>query len=740
MFASVIVDSNYSKLDKTFTYIVPTELEELIRVGMTVLVPFGKGNRPMKAYVMEIMYDIPESTLDDGMSFAYKEITGIYKDKLKIEDKLIALAGFIKHNFGGTMAAALKIVMPVRDKVREVTRHYIYRSADVFAIKNIIANTSAAHKNVLALLKRLVDEEVISFTNYADTGVSKTTLEKLVKEGIIRIDDKREYREVCVSSDEETLVSLNAEQKAVYDDFVSKYDMGVRDTSLIYGITGSGKTEVYIYMASHVVSLGRKVIILIPEIALTKQTVERFRRRFGERVAILNSKLNQGEKYDQMSKIHDDEVDVVIGPRSALFVPFADVGLIIIDEEHESSYRSEQTPRYDTREVAREFARLHDASLVLGSATPSLISYKRAMEHEYAYYELKNRAIEGATLPDVSIVDLRAELSSGNLNIISRELDFKIRDRLSKHEQIMLFINRRGVAGFISCRQCGFVIKCPHCDVSMRLHNDGKLHCHYCMHTTEMVKTCPECGSKYIGTFKAGTQRLEEVVRKMYPEARVLRMDSDTVSKKGEYEGLLETFRKKEADILIGTQMIIKGHDFPDVTLVGIMAADMSLYVDDYSAAETTYQIVAQASGRAGRSAKKGEVVLQTYSPDHYCIQAAAHQDYRAFYDTEYAFRKNFGYPPFSNMLAIRVMSKDEEELVKCSKSLALLFVMNADGEEVLGPQQANIYKLNDYYRHMIYVKSPYYENLVAVKDIVENEVTDNPDYRKVLVGFEFTR
>lgn len=740
MFASVIVDSNYSKLDKTFTYIVPTELEELIRVGMTVLVPFGKGNRPMKAYVMEIMYDIPESTLDDGMSFAYKEITGIYKDKLKIEDKLIALAGFIKHNFGGTMAAALKIVMPVRDKVREVTRHYIYRSADVFAIKNIIANTSAAHKNVLALLKRLVDEEVISFTNYADTGVSKTTLEKLLKEGIIRIDDKREYREVCDSSDEETLVSLNAEQKAVYDDFVSKYDMGVRDTSLIYGITGSGKTEVYIYMASHVVSLGRKVIILIPEIALTKQTVERFRRRFGERVAILNSKLNQGEKYDQMSKIHDDEVDVVIGPRSALFVPFADVGLIIIDEEHESSYRSEQTPRYDTREVAREFARLHDASLVLGSATPSLISYKRAMEHEYAYYELKNRAIEGATLPDVSIVDLRAELSSGNLNIISRELDFKIRDRLSKHEQIMLFINRRGVAGFISCRQCGFVIKCPHCDVSMRLHNDGKLHCHYCMHTTEMVKTCPECGSKYIGTFKAGTQRLEEVVRKMYPEARVLRMDSDTVSKKGEYEGLLETFRKKEADILIGTQMIIKGHDFPDVTLVGIMAADMSLYVDDYSAAETTYQIVAQASGRAGRSAKKGEVVLQTYSPDHYCIQAAAHQDYRAFYDTEYAFRKNFGYPPFSNMLAIRVMSKDEEELVKCSKSLALLFVMNADGEEVLGPQQANIYKLNDYYRHMIYVKSPYYENLVAVKDIVENEVTDNPDYRKVLVGFEFTR
>ena len=740
MFASVIVDSNYSKLDKTFTYIVPTELEELIRVGMTVLVPFGKGNRPMKAYVMEIMYDIPESSLDDGMSFAYKEITGIYKDKLKIEDKLIALAGFIKHNFGGTMAAALKIVMPVRDKVREVTRHYIYRSADVSAIKNIIANTSAAHKNVLALLKRLVDEEVISFTNYADTGVSKTTLEKLVKEGIIRIDDKREYREVCDSSDEETLVSLNAEQKAVYDDFVSKYDMGVRDTSLIYGITGSGKTEVYIYMASHVVSLGRKVIILIPEIALTKQTVERFRRRFGERVAILNSKLNQGEKYDQMSKIHDDEVDVVIGPRSALFVPFADVGLIIIDEEHESSYRSEQAPRYDTREVAREFARLHDASLVLGSATPSLISYKRAMEHEYAYYELKNRAIEGATLPDVSIVDLRAELSSGNLNIISRELDFKIRDRLSKHEQIMLFINRRGVAGFISCRQCGFVIKCPHCDVSMRLHNDGKLHCHYCMHTTEMVKTCPECGSKYIGTFKAGTQRLEEVVRKMYPEARVLRMDSDTVSKKGEYEGLLETFRKKEADILIGTQMIIKGHDFPDVTLVGIMAADMSLYVDDYSAAETTYQIVAQASGRAGRSAKKGEVVLQTYSPDHYCIQAAAHQDYRAFYDTEYAFRKNFGYPPFSNMLAIRVMSKDEEELVKCSKSLALLFVMNADGEEVLGPQQANIYKLNDYYRHMIYVKSPYYENLVAVKDIVENEVTDNPDYRKVLVGFEFTR
>ena len=416
------------------------------------------------------------------------------------------------------------------------------------------------------------------------------------------------------------------------------------------------------------------------------------------------------------------------------------MGLIIIDEEHESSYRSEQAPRYDTREVAREFARLHDASLVLGSATPSLISYKRAMEHEYAYYELKNRAIEGATLPDVSIVDLRAELSSGNLNIISRELDFKIRDRLSKHEQIMLFINRRGVAGFISCRQCGFVIKCPHCDVSMRLHNDGKLHCHYCMHTTEMVKTCPECGSKYIGTFKAGTQRLEEGVRKMYPEARVLRMDSDTVSKKGEYEGLLETFRKKEADILIGTQMIIKGHDFPDVTLVGIMAADMSLYVDDYSAAETTYQIVAQASGRAGRSAKKGEVVLQTYSPDHYCIQAAAHQDYRAFYDTEYAFRKNFGYPPFSNMLAIRVMSKDEEELVKCSKSLALLFVMNADGEEVLGPQQANIYKLNDYYRHMIYVKSPYYENLVAVKDIVENEVTDNPDYRKVLVGFEFTR
>ena len=532
-------------------------------------------------------------------------------------------------------------------------------------------------------------------------------------------------------------IVLNEEQQSVVSDFSREYDEGIRRTYLIHGITGSGKTEVYIEMIRHVVSQGKQAIVLIPEIALTYQTRLRFMKYFGDRVSIMNSTLAQGERYDHCMRAKEGLVDVVIGPRSALFTPFEKVGIIVIDEEHETTYKSENMPRYHAREIAIKLASMHNASVVLGSATPSIDSYYHAMRGDYKLYKLNNRAL-GGSLPRCEIVDLREELKAGNRSIFSRRLAQLLDEKLRSGQQAMLFLNRRGYAGFVSCRACGTVIKCPHCDVSMYEHRGaGRMVCHYCGYEIPIPKKCPKCESKLIGSFKAGTEQIENEVKRMFPNVGVVRMDADTTGRKGDYERILKEFKSGKAQVLIGTQMIVKGHDFPRVTLVGIIAADISLGSSDYRASERTFSLLTQAAGRAGRGELPGEVVIQTYQPDNFAIRLAATQDYEAFYNEEIAYRDICSYPPVSDILAVMITSKDEDAGFMLSDRLSNFVKIKSDAT-LIGPSRAGIGKINDYHRFVFYLKHSDMNALVKAKDIMEEYMEKRDLPGKCHVYFDF--
>ena len=542
---------------------------------------------------------------------------------------------------------------------------------------------------------------------------------------------------------------LNAAQQSVVDAIEGDIAAGLRNTYLIKGVTGSGKTEVYMELIAHCIQSGRQAIVLIPEIALTYQTVMRFFSRFGNRVSIINSRLSNGERYDQFERAKNGDIDIMIGPRSALFTPFSNLGLIIIDEEHENSYKSESVPRYHAREVAIEYARMSDAIVVLGSATPSVDSYYKAKTGVYRLLELDTR-VDDRPLPKCEIVDLRQELREGNRSILSTRLQELMEERLQNGQQTMLFLNRRGKSAFMSCRACGFVVKCPHCDVSLSEHSGGVMVCHYCGYRQPVPKVCPSCGSKYISGFKAGTQKIEAMVAKRFPQARILRMDYDTTRAKDAYEKILQAFSNHEADILIGTQMIVKGHDFSNVTLVGVLAADMSLHVNDFHAAERTFALLTQAAGRAGRGKLPGNVVIQTYDPDHYAIQTAKEQDYEAFYDKEIEYRRLMNYPPVWNMLLIHVTSPDESECGSVAQRVhdtAAQMISHIEKSQspydrhqiqLIGPADATIAKVNDIYRKVIYMKTSDYAALISVKDGIEQAVKADTAMKNANISFDF--
>ena len=532
---------------------------------------------------------------------------------------------------------------------------------------------------------------------------------------------------------------LNAAQQSVVDAIEGDIAAGLRNTYLIKGVTGSGKTEVYMELISHVLDQGRQVIVLIPEIALTYQTVMRFYRKFGDRVSIMNSRLSAGERYDQMMRAKRGEIDVMIGPRSALFTPFPNLGLVVIDEEHEPTYKSEQIPRYHARETAIQRAKEEDASVVLGSATPSMEAMYRARKGEYVLYEMRHRS-RMQQMAKVYTVDMREELKNGNHTILSGKLQSLMEERLERGEQIILFLNRRGYSGFVSCRECGHVIQCPHCNVSLSVHKGGKMVCHYCGYEQPKIRVCPECGSGFIGEFKAGTQQIEEMVRRRFPQAKVLRMDMDTTKKKDAHTKILSAFANEEADVLVGTQMIVKGHDFPNVTLVGVLAADLSLYTDDYRSGERTFQLLTQAAGRAGRGMREGEVVIQTYSPEHYAIKAAAAQDYEAFYEQEIRYRELLGYPPAEELMAVLAAGEDERLLETGCKYLKE-YVLRIKGKaplEVIGPASPGVDKIKDIYRRVIYIKAPEYRTLIRVKDLMEQYIEINSGFAKLRIQFDF--
>lgn len=753
-YADVIVDISHDSVDRPFEYIIPDELEEQVQCGSQVQVPFGRGSRLVQGFVINVKgqasYDVQK----------LKPIRSVTPKSTSLEGHMIELAAFIRHNYGSTMNRALKIVLPVKKRSGPVVQKMVYCCADDETLRQAY-ETYQKDKRTAAkcrILKEMISEKVLPYEIVRHKlNIAPATLNSLEKEGLIRIDEKENLRDVLPKGGGGTYeIQLNPQQQEITDRIWQRYEDGDRRPSLIRGITGSGKTEIYIELISRMVQKGRQAIVLIPEIALTYQTVLRFYKKFKDRISVVNSRLTMAQKYDQLEKVRRGEVDIIIGPRSALFAPFSNLGIIIIDEEHEGTYKNEHAPGYHSREVAIKLASMTDGIVVMGSATPSVESYCKAKKGIYELYQLEQRA-KGSELAQVDIVDLRQELQAGNRHMISRRLHELIQDRLEKKEQVMLFINRRAYQSFVSCRSCGTALQCPHCDVSLKYHRNGKLMCHYCGFEMPMVKQCPSCGSPYIGTYGAGTQKVEEEVLRLFPDAKVLRMDMDTTKEKDGHEKILSAFADQEADILVGTQMIVKGHDFPNVTLVGILAADLSLYAGNYLAQERTFQLLTQAAGRAGRGSRPGNVVIQTYSPDNYSIVLGAKQDYPAFYEHEMSYRRLLGYPPAMNMVGILISSEKEKLLDLVCQELSSLIDQTiaglvSGGEngtsriQKIGPSQAPISKIKDSYRKLIYIKAEDYEDLTRIKDLVEDYAENcaknsakNWNEKEVKISFDFS-
>ena len=537
---------------------------------------------------------------------------------------------------------------------------------------------------------------------------------------------------------EEAPLSLTKEQANVLEGIKLAFSKGEK-AALLFGVTGSGKTEVYLKLMEEIIRKGKEVIFLIPEISLSFQTRSRIEKRFPGLVSVLHSKMSQGERAESMEKCRSGEVKILMGPRSALFAPFSNLGLIIMDEEQDRSYKSEQAPRYETRDVIRKRGELSSCPVLFGSATPSVQLFSEVEKGDLPCFCLHNRAVEGSTLPKMQVVDMRKELEEGNRSIFSRVLEGKIQERLDRGEQVMLFMNRRGYAPFVSCRKCGEALRCPHCDVSLNLHKNGILQCHYCGYQTNLPKICPNCKSKYLAAFGTGTEKLESICHSIFPKAGILRMDRDSTGKKGKYEEILQAFSEEKADILLGTQMIVKGHDFPKVTLVGIIAVDQILLDSDFQAGEWAYQLITQVSGRAGRGERAGEVLIQSYQPDHPLLELALKQDYLSFYKEEKNYRKRLSYPPFSVMLAIQCIYTEEAYLDYILGKLMprVQERIRDGGGETYGPFPATVYKIKDKFRKIIYIKHSNHDIILQLRDYFIQELKQEDKRNLILLQFD---
>lgn len=745
LYADVIVDISAENLDRTYQYIIPEELKKEVKIGTPVIIPFGKGNRNISGYVV----GISDRTRFDKNKL--KSIVSVSEKGISSTRILLTLAYWLKEYYGSTMNDAIRTTLPVKKKIREAANKSVVLKISSDDAKKLL-NELSCKKNAAArirLLTELIEKGSLDYRYVRNTlNVQQSSLNNLIEKGIIVIENHRLYRTPFSDADiPDKKVVLNDEQQKAADGILLGYYEHKYRSYLLYGVTGSGKTEVYMSVIEKVVADNRQVIMLIPEIALTYQTINRFYRRFKDRVSILNSRMSAGERYDQYERAKKGEIDIIIGPRSALFVPFERLGLIIIDEEHEDSYKSDMPPKYHAREAAAMLAKLHNAVVVLGSATPSVDTYYKSVP-EYPYddriirYELTKRTGD-AHMPDVEVVDMRQELRNKNYSMLSVALRNKIEKCLERKEQIMLFINRRGYTGFVSCRNCGESIRCPNCDISLTIHHTagkGKMMCHLCGYETAIVTKCPNCASSYIGGFGAGTQKIEEMVKSTFPQAKVLRMDADTTSGKTGHEKILAAFSRREADILIGTQMIVKGHDFPYVTLVGILAADMTLHISDFRASEKTFELLVQAAGRAGRGRLKGEVVIQTYKPEHYAVTCAAAQDYKSFFEQELSYRKIMKYPPVSHLMTVFVSSDSErissiimDSAVKAVYSI----ILTHSGAVCIGPAKHPVFKANNMYRYLMHIKCSDIIVLEGIRKAVESAVSEEFAGYKYIMQFD---
>ncbi|MFY0780264.1 primosomal protein N' [Peribacillus simplex] len=761
--ASVIVDVPAKQTDREFDYRIPEKWNQVIKPGMRVIVPFGprmvqgfitglkaesdfaklryiKEPMDLEPILNDELLKLGDWLTKEAMCFKISALQAMLPAAMKakyekvinvIEDKKNQLPPFIQNLFGkndsiswkevieGENASLfqkeiqngnLELVYNVKNRLNKKTVRVIKSLLSSKELTEMASSISSHAKKQQELLQYFIEhQEPVPLKELLELiNTSSGTVKALVSKGALAEMDQEIYRDPYENRvfEKSNPFTLTDEQGAALKPIHEKIHHDEHDVFLLYGVTGSGKTEVYLQAIASVIEKGKEAIMLVPEISLTPQTVKRFKERFGEQVAVMHSGLSVGEKYDEWRKIHRKEVKVVVGARSAVFAPFENLGLVIIDEEHESSYKQEETPRYHARDVAIERAKSYKCPVILGSATPTLESFARAKKNVYKLLTLSQRMNKNA-LPAVDIVDMREELRTGNRSMFSELLFTKLKDRLEKGEQTVLMLNKRGHSSFVMCRSCGLVINCPNCDISLTYHRfNDIMKCHYCGFEEGMPSVCPECESEHIRFFGTGTQKVEEELAKILPDARVIRMDVDTTSKKGSHERLLNAFGEGKADILLGTQMIAKGLDFPNITLVGVLSADTMLHLPDFRSSEKTFQLLTQVSGRAGRHQLPGEVVIQTYTPEHYSIELSALQDYDAFYEREMHLRRQSHYPPYYYVVLITVSHEDLMKTVSVTEKITnyLGSRLNRDSI-VLGPVASPISRINNRYRYQCLIK-----------------------------------
>ena len=706
MVAEVIIDTSVKSLNKTFDYEIPTDLSDKVIVGSRVFVPFGNQKNLEEGIVVKIK---------EMSEYKVKEIKGLQKEQIKSE--YISLAKWMSYRYFCNIAECLKLMLPPGRTAKDITKRVNEKTVNCFEINksedeirealdnNLIK--SEKQKNVLEYLLNNGKSTMSDIQLFNDASLA--VVNSLVKKGFVRKEIEKVSRNPFVHKIGVKSVDLELtnEQQLAYNSIKNSGEY------LLYGITGSGKTEIYLQLIEKMLKQGKSSIMLVPEISLTPQTIDRFIARFGEEeIAVLHSKLSTGERFDEWNKIKDGKAKIIIGARSAIFAPAQNLGLIVIDEEHDESYQSEASPRYDSIEVAEYLCNKFNIPLVLGSATPSMREFYKAKMGKINLLTLSQRA-NNSTLPKVEIVDLRDELANGNKTMISYKLQEEIKKNIETKKQTILYFNRRGFSSFLMCQDCGHTFKCDRCDITLTYHKvENKLKCHYCGEEYQIPRECPQCGSKNIKYIGAGTQKLEEQIKEMFPMASTIRMDIDTVSKKNSHEIILDKFRQENINILIGTQMVVKGHHFPNVTLVGAIFADTSLNIGDFRANERTFQTLTQVAGRAGRGNDEGRVIIQTFNPENYAIQYSKTQNYDLFYSTEIGIRKQLKYPPFCDIIAIALTGNNEKNLVTFSKNIHMYLrdrvIKEKFGVLLYSPVQCPIYKIKDKYRMRILIKCLY--------------------------------
>ena len=785
--AKVIVDVPTMQTDQPFTYLVPENLNEQLAVGMRVEVPFGNGNRHVQGFVLAIepmaatvldetnvqlkelvavldlkpVLNTEMLALADYMkekTFAFK-ITCLqtmlpsvmradYQKYIYLTDELSEelqdqlFYGLEEISWDQAQERALlpqlmalrkqqkvdiRYEVTTRNKVKMV--RFIQAAKEFEQLEEIrlgLRKGAKKKEQLLYYLQRLGTEKVTAVKEMKELGFSTALLNEAAKNGWLTFIEKEAYRDPFANQtfEKTTALSLNAEQQVAVETILQSVQEQQSQTYLLEGITGSGKTEVYLQVIAEVLNQGKTAIMLVPEISLTPQMVQRFKSRFGEHVAVMHSGLSQGEKYDEWRKIERGEAEVVVGARSAIFAPIENIGVIIIDEEHEASYKQEETPRYHARDLAIWRSEYHHCPVVLGSATPSLESRARAQKNVYQRLRLTQRANQAATLPTIDVVDMWQEVENGNVSSFSISLQEKLQERLEKNEQSVLLLNRRGYSSFVMCRDCGYVLPCPNCDISLTLHMDSKtMKCHYCGHEERIPYRCPNCGQDKIRYYGTGTQKVEEELQTLLPDSRILRMDVDTTRRKGAHEKILRTFGEGQADILLGTQMIAKGLDFPNVTLVGVLNADTALNLPDFRSSERTFQLLTQVSGRAGRAEKPGEVIIQSFNPEHYAIQLAKAQDYEDFYTKEMYIRHRGDYPPYYFTVQITASHPEENEAAKQMFQIATKLKQGLSPQAILlGPPPNAIMRVNNRYFYQVIIK---YKQEPMLQPLLKEILTD---------------